>query len=198
LLIVFLQSERSSIVKRWVELTLETYTQDQAGFLAEKAHEFLSPVERTITTEIATIYDGLLVAADPTNPKPSLTTLRSSLESILRIHAVQNFTPTQAVRFVFLSKQAIMEQQASVIFSDPANSAEWCRLAQWIDALALQAFDVYMEQREKILTLRVKEITDQTARLLERTSSLYKALDSTEPLPHPKKSLRYSREEGWR
>jgi hypothetical protein len=64
----------------------------------------------------------------------------------VRIRAVQNFTPSQAIGFVFDLKGLIRAMAPA----DRQASKEMVVIESRIDALALLAFDLYMSCREKI------------------------------------------------
>ena len=79
-----------------------------------------------------------------------------SLDNILRIKAVQELSPGQAVSFIFLLKQAITEELGREI--EKSRLGQWFEFEARIDKLASMAFDIYMQCREKIHQLRIKEI----------------------------------------
>jgi len=89
---------------------------------------------------------------------------------------VQDFSPSQAIGFIFLLKKAIREVLESGIRGKPVLE-EWMEFQSRIDQLALLAFDVYMECREKICEIRVNEAKaerEMAFRLLERMSFMKK------------------------
>lgn len=63
-----------------------------------------------------------------------------ALDAIIRIRAVQDLTPSQAVEFLFLLKPIMREL---------APEQDQVRLADRIDRLALMAFDKYMQCRRR-------------------------------------------------
>jgi hypothetical protein len=90
-----------------------------------------------------------------------------ALEAIIRIRAVQDFSPAEAVGFVFLLKRAVREVlEGASSGSLPANMQS--ELEARIDALALSAFEIYTRCREQLFEIRVREAQRRTAALLER------------------------------
>ena len=83
--------------------------------------------------------------------------LCSHLEEIIKIRAVQEFTPAKAVSFVFLLKDAIRAQLGDDA-KDPRAREELRAIDTRVDQLALFAFDVYVMCREKVFSLRLNEI----------------------------------------
>jgi hypothetical protein len=93
----------------------------------------------------------------------------SYLNDIIRIKAVQDFTPSQAVSFLPLLKKVVRDELGSDI-QRQHFSEELAAFESQIDNLALLSFDIYMKCREKIFELRVNEIKTMTFRLLKRAN----------------------------
>ena len=90
----------------------------------------------------------------------------SHLDQVIRIRAVQDFSPAQAVGFIFLLKKAVREQLEKDI-REKRLSEEISLFESKIDELALLSFDIYMKCREKIYEIRVNEVKNRTCRLME-------------------------------
>lgn len=156
-----LLSEKGSAIKdRWLRLILETYPADAQRFLKKQKDPFANPVRHTLTKEIENIYRELLHGIDRERVSPFL-------DEIIRIRAVQNFSPSQAMAFIFLLKKAIREALKKEI-REHRLSDELLVFDSRIDELALIAFDIYMKRREKIYELKAKEARNQVSRLLQR------------------------------
>ena len=155
-----LSEKRARIVKRWLDLTLETYPEDTQRFLKKRKDRFANPVGATLSEEIKKLYDGFMQGAGVERMSPIL-------ESIIKIRAVQDFTPSQAVAFVFLLK-GIIRAELDHEIQDSLSAKEWFDFEAGIDALALLAFDVYGKCREDIFHIRTNEVRNQYARLLQR------------------------------
>lgn len=160
-----LKDRKDAVLERWLRLILATYPADTAAFLRREKDQFLNPVGHTISTEIENILDGLLEGA-------SGDRLSSSLDNVIKLRAVQEFPPSQAVDFVFLLKRSVrdeLEAGGRGGFSD----AELLEFEHRIDRVALLAFDKYMERRERIHELRLSEVKARSERLLERMNQIY-------------------------
>jgi hypothetical protein len=141
---------RAAIVQRWRELVLETYPPDASRFFQGEQDPFANPVGAAISQALAGLYDELRLGA----PAERLSPL---LDDIIRIRAVQDFSPSQAVGFVFLLKAALREQLAGEKQDQPLLRQELAEFDSRIDALALLAFDIYQQCREQIFDIRVRE-----------------------------------------
>ena len=90
------------------------------------------------------------------------------LDAIVRIRAVQEFSASQAVSFIFLLKQAVREALAPELAGSALTDAILAFESR-IDAVAGRCFDLYMGAREKY-QIRANEIRRQTHFLLERVA----------------------------
>lgn len=159
-----LLQKRPAILERWLDLLLETYPGEGSNFLKKEKGRFVNPVGHTITREMELLYDELLLGWDPEK-------IACYLDKIVRIRAVQEFSPSKAIAFVFKLKKVIKEELEEEIRE--AGILE--KLADFearIDDLALLGFDIYMECREKIFELRANEVRDRAYMLLKRANMI--------------------------
>jgi hypothetical protein len=154
---------QSTILKRWFDLILETYPADTAALMRKDRNQFTNPVGSTIWQEIEVLYKGLLEGKNSEG-------FSASLNSILKIRSVQDFSPSNAVGFMFLLKKAMEETLKREIREEPIRE-EWLKFLSRIDELALRAFDIYMDCREKICEIRInqaKSEKEMAFRMMER------------------------------
>ena len=154
---------RRAILERWLELILRTYPSDVAALLKKDGDPFTNPVGSTISLEIESLFSGLCEGCDPRK-------VSGSLASILKIRSVQDFSPSKAVEFVFLLKKAVNEILKGEIEKEGAVE-EWQTIQSRIDDMALQAFDIYVDCREKVCEIRVNQARaekDMAFRMMER------------------------------
>jgi hypothetical protein len=139
----------TAILRRWFDLILETYPADTANMMRKEKNQFTNPVGSTISHEIEILFKKLCEGIQDEK-------CQASLDSILKIRSVQDFSPSQAVGFVFLLKRAVGETLKNEICKESVMD-EWLKFQSRIDSLALQAFDAYMDCREKICEIRVNQ-----------------------------------------
>ena len=152
-----LSRRKSALLERWFDIVLETYPSESSGFLKNKKRQFANPVGYTISQGLEDLLDELLQEREMDIEKVS-----SVLDSIIRIRAVQDVTPSQALAFVFRLKKVLREEGGT------APSGEIEALESRIDALALISFDLFMKCREKIYDLKANELRNMTFRLLQK------------------------------
>ena len=160
-----LKQKTSPIRKRWVELIIGTYPADSQRFFREQKDRFANPVGTILSREVEGRYHELLHGMDPEK-------VNSSLDEIVRIRAVQDFSPARAMSFVFLLKKVLREELDQEIKQSPAAYEELLTLESRLDEMALRGFDLYVRCREKIYEIRAKEAKNQVSRLLQRAGLL--------------------------
>jgi hypothetical protein len=142
-----LRARSERIHRRWVREVLATYPERGRAFLGGTADEFANPVGHGIRESTRALLDLVLAQGDPAGA-------RASLHEILAIRAVQEFPPSRAVAFVPALK-AVVRAEISDAPADDRRAEELARLDEQVDALALAAFDVYVECRERVHEVRI-------------------------------------------
>lgn len=161
-----LVKEKTAIVNRWFNLVINTYPTDTQKFLATKSNPFSNPVRANLLAGLDGIYEALI-----TN-KLETPEVLEHLDTVIRIRAIQDFSPANALVFVFFLKNAVREFSAKKIH-EYSVFEELLTLESRIDKLALLAFNVYMQCRERIFEVRIAEIKRQNSRLIERACQKY-------------------------
>ena len=154
-----LSDKRSNIIKKWRAVIIETYPGDTQRFLRKEKDQFANPVGFVIGKEIERLYDELITGGE-------IEKISACLDSIIRVRAVQDFKPSQAVSFVLQLKDVIRKVLQG---EAPLNglSGELQTLENRIDEIALLAFDIYSQCRQKIYEIRVNEVKNHLGKLLE-------------------------------
>ena len=151
-----LKGKKAAILRQWVTAVFDTYPGDTAAFLQSERDRFANPVGYAISINLEKILDGLLAG-------PDIQSLSPYLEDIIKIRAVQDFRPSQAVSFPLSLKKVIIDE----IKIEQVPAGDWIAFESKIDALALLAFDVYAGIQEKIHHIRRKEL-EKSERFLTR------------------------------
>jgi hypothetical protein len=144
-----LSQNQKPILERWFDLILETYPANTAAMMRKDKNQFTNPVGSTLSREIDVLFKNLRESSQDEK-------CQASLDSILKIRSVQDFSPSKAVGFIFLLKRAIGETLKNDIYKESVMD-EWMKFQSKIDDLALQAFDIYMDCREKVCEIRVNQ-----------------------------------------
>jgi len=157
-----LSDKRSSLIKKWREVIVDTYPSETQRFIRKEKDPFANPVGNIISKDVKTLYDELIKGED--DDKITLC-----LENIIRIRSIQDFKPSQAIGFVLQLKKLVREMLES---KAPINglSGELQAFENRIDDIALLAFDIYSQCRQKIYEIRVNEVKNQLGSLLKRAN----------------------------
>ena len=140
-----LEKKKSSIVKRWFEFVTDTYAPDAALFFKNQGDSFLNPVGGTTRSILEKLFEALLHKADADS-------IAVTMEPLIKIRAVQSFSPSQAVGFLFVLKTLIRKELKKEI--KKIDPEELVSIDARIDSLALIGFDVFVQCREKIYDLK--------------------------------------------
>lgn len=143
-----LTDKKKDIVALWIERTLDSYI--SPGFFKKATDPFANPVGSSITTGLTRLFDALLEGSGGEG-------YAGPLDQVVRIRAVQEFTPAQAIA-PFLELKWVIRQ---IFSSDKAAKpliASLDHLDCEIDRIALAAFDVYSGCREQVYQNRVDEL----------------------------------------
>lgn len=157
----YLQSERTALTQKWLEATMESYAKDTSSFFLHKRDRFHNPVGHSFSNGIEAIFTGLLNETDPDELQPAL-------DEIIRIRAIQSFSPAQAVSFIILLKSVLREECKSEM-KNHKFLRELLEFESRIDEVVLVAFNVYARCRERVSELRVNDIKRRVSGLLRRT-----------------------------
>jgi hypothetical protein len=168
---LLLSEKKQEISKTWFDLIVETYPQDTANFLKTQKNRFGNPVGYTISEGIEVVLEELSVGLEVERVSPFL-------DNIIRIRAIQDFTPSQAISFIFLLKKVLRKELAKEI-REQQLFEELLMIESKIDELANISFDIYMTCREKIYRLKANELRNQTSRILKQ-SNMFKEVEVEE------------------
>jgi hypothetical protein len=155
-----LATHKAVILKKWFDHVVNTYPPDTARFLKHQKDPFGNPVG-------AATHKGLDALLDTLASSTEASAVAAHFDPIIRIRAVQNFSPSQAVGFVFFLKGIVRETLGPKL-AEKGGADQMADLEMRIDRLALIAFDVYMRCREKIYELRANEARNRFFKAFER------------------------------
>lgn len=142
------RNHRKKIVRLWVEYTLSTYK--SSTFFGKEGDKFANPVGGNTREALDSLFVLLSKSADP-------KTFSEPLERIMQIRAIQEFAPSQAVSPI----HAVKHITRDVLAADKDRCHLVNELYDFefaVDMAVLAAFDIYMECRERLYSVRIAEI----------------------------------------
>lgn len=157
---------KSFIITKWFDVILDSYAAETAKFLRDKSKRFANPVGYTIYQGIESLFDEII------DDKSDAGRLSLFLDNIIRVRAIQDFSASQAVAFIFSFKDIIRQEIEDAKLSEQVSQKnllnEFRSLEAKIDSLALMSFDIYMQCREKLYEIKANEARNMTYRLLQQ------------------------------
>ena len=156
---VLLAPKKKAIVQKWIDQVLDSYGSPE--FFKTQKDRFANPIGSTISRGLQNLFVILVEERE-------LGEAAKPLEEIIKIRAVQEFSPSNAVFFVYLLKNIVREEM-----SKEQNREEVLGtlsvLDSRIDKVALMAFDFYMDCRERLHRIRVNEVLSGRSALTDGT-----------------------------
>jgi hypothetical protein len=170
-----LKKNRRIIIEKWFGMVLESYEAYAIKFLKKNQNQFGNPVGHAIQIGIEEIFDLLLLNSDSLEwPK--------SMEEIVKIRAVQDFSPSKAIEFPFLLKKVLSNTLAADIKKHNLFESQQ-NFEQKIDQMALSAFDMYMEAKKKLFQIKINEIKSGMYYTIQEHSAQFDGSDISNIVP---------------
>jgi hypothetical protein len=145
-LALFLEKRKSAIVSKWFDEVAASYAPDAGRLLKKQRDPFSNPVGMSFRDGLSGLFDQVVHGIDREGALPFL-------DPLIRIRAVQAFTPSQATSFIFSLKTLLRRNYGKEICDQQLQEA-LVEIENRIDTLGFLAFDLFMECREKIYQLK--------------------------------------------
>jgi hypothetical protein len=166
-----LRTKKGEILERCFERVAETYPEATSAFLMHEQDAFANPVGHSLRKGLAELLECLIEGADQ-------ETLEKSLEPVIRIRAVQEFCPSEALSFIGLLKETAWEGLESEGYDE--LSRDLADVGRRFDQAMLIAFDLYVDCRRRIDELRINEAKAEKERLLRLIKAMNRGSGRTE------------------
>ncbi len=132
---------RARILEQWLDRTLDCYAGETVAFLQREPDPFRNPVGQTLQQNLTVLLQELFNG-------PDLATVQPALAAMVRLRAVQELSPGQALGFLF---------QLRPILREALPLPQALALDAGIDQLVLLAFEEYLRCREQLAAIRLNE-----------------------------------------
>jgi hypothetical protein len=156
-----LLKHKKRLAGRWFDLLAASYPAETVRLLKKETNQFANPVGHTFFVAIGEIIDEFLGQNSP-------QALTSMLDKMIRIRAVQDFSPSSSLEFIFDLKTIAREILEEETAAGTVSGEELSGFDRKVDGLALLAFDVYARCRQDLFEVRMNELKNRTNRLLKR------------------------------
>jgi hypothetical protein len=155
-----IQSRKEAILRRWLDDALASYAKDAAAAFKKQKDRFANPVGASLREGTRGILDALTGGSGPEEAN-------QPLEEIVKVRAVQEFSPSEAVGFVFGLKAAVRAELGEEV-EDRRLAPQWAEFQGRVDRTALAAFDIFVKFRERVCDLRVAEVKRRVSWIVDQ------------------------------
>jgi len=169
-----LLQRKKVLLGKWFDLLAGTYPPETVRMLQKETDQFANPVGHTFRVALGDIIEEFL-------GENSAEAMWPLLDKVVRIRAIQDFSPSSSLAFIFGLKQIARRLLEDEVAAGEVSRQELTDLDDRVDGLALFAFDVYMRCRDNLFEVRMTEVKDRTSRLLKRAQIIAEVPDSKKP-----------------
>ncbi len=159
-----LSGRKKDILKKWQQEIFQIYPADSIRFLTSESDQFANPVGHSVREHTETLLSGIMsedeILAEKYTP---------ILDEMIRIRAVQDFSPSRALKYLYDLKKVISGQLDDAETSDNNTYCELVNLYKRIDDVIMIAFDIYSKCREKLFEIKVQTAKNQVSGILRRS-----------------------------
>lgn len=165
-LVNLIAKQRSTVISRWFDSAIHAYAADTAAFIQSQKDPFANPVGSQTRKSVEGLFDQLTGGMEA-------GAIHACLDPVMRIRAVQNFTPAQAIAFIFALKKILRDLLSQQLQRVDAIQ-QLLEIESRIDRIGLAGFDTFMACREKIYELKANETRNRTFKAFERAGLMKK------------------------
>lgn len=169
----YLSQHRDKIVNKWLDAAIATYPADTAHFLRRQKDRFANPVGATLSRELKNIFQELL-------RESSTEQLSQSVDAVVRVRAVQDFSPSQALQ-VFTVLKDVLRKKLDRPVRENGWQAEYRELEDRVDQLNLLAFDIYVKCKEQLWELKARQAQGRVSYLLRKYTGTEESCSQADP-----------------
>ncbi|MCK5741284.1 MAG: RsbRD N-terminal domain-containing protein [Chlorobi bacterium] len=159
----FLQKNKADLADKWLKMLTGQYSKDGSKFILGEKDQFANPMGFIYSEAIPQIFEAVV-------ERQSTKTYDEPLRRIIQVRAVQDFTPSQALSFIFDLKQLITKSYKA------DNEIDFCEMIgifQRIDAMAFSAFNIYCELKGRIWEIKANEVRKRNETMVMRLNEKY-------------------------
>ena len=159
-----LVEQQKEIAEKWIQAVSGTYPFSTVGFLRTKSDPFINPVGQRNKVAAESFVAALL--AD----EPDQEELSEVIDEFIKVRAIQNFCPEDAVGIILALKPIINEVLGDKLVRHIKEHGltEYRLLEGRIDAINLLAFGAYVRCREKVAEMRIDEFKRRHSQIIRQ------------------------------
>jgi len=156
---VLCRTEQEQILAKWNAAVFATYPLDTTGFARTREDRFRNPGGYAVRLALEETYKAV------SGQLSSEKLLRDSLAMFVKLRAVQNFTPVQAMGVMYLLKPLLRERILPACLQHGLLDA-YLEAESRLDTAALLACDMYVASKIQVFEERIGEVKRQHAQIV--------------------------------
>jgi hypothetical protein len=157
---------KDNILKKWQQTIIDSYPAGSGEFFLDNKNKFTNPVGFTIEKSLPAILDAI-IAGDLTDAA------KKSLDDIIRIRAVQEFEPAEALAFIASLRAIVLS-----VLAGETDFTAFLQTEKIFNAINDYGFNCYVRFREKIYDIKANEQLRTFEKMIERLNKKYEELTS--------------------
>lgn len=145
-----ISARRDAAIQKWTEAVFAMYPFETTGFIRTQRDQFANPVGHATRAAGEQIYDAV------TGRDVDMEKVHASVAALIRIRAVQDLKPEQAVGVLYLYKSVLRE----LLLADMLAAGDvqgFLDMGDRLDTLCLMAFNLYLADREQVYAEHVAQ-----------------------------------------
>ncbi|MCP4295716.1 MAG: hypothetical protein GY786_08935 [Proteobacteria bacterium] len=149
-----IQQEKPEILRDWYETVINSFPQKSRRIITLNEDRFANPMGYTL-------YEGMQQILETIVSRSSIVDLDEVLGKIIRVKAIQDKQPNDGLEFLFDLKN-IIRQYGNAFSENFTENRALFEIEDLIDSIILKAHLIFVESREKISELKVREVEKKT------------------------------------
>lgn len=150
-------SRKGAILEEWRRAVVATYAAETHAFLTSEKDPFCNPVGNVLRQTGDALFEIAVTGMERERAEEGLS-------DIVRLRAVQDFSPSRALSFVDAMRKAIRHELLPMVEKTGFNHL-LC-VESRLDEAMLVAVDLYVACKKQIEEIRIKEARAEKERLL--------------------------------
>ena len=159
-----LSDRKKEILKKWQQEIFQIYPADAIRFLTSETDQFNNPVGYSVREYSSSLFTEIMSENEISAEK-----ITPMLDEMIRIRAVQDYSPSDALKYLYDLKKVIAIEVKDTMEPDNNLYYELVTLYNKIDKVILIAFDIYSKCRDKLSEIKVQTAKNQVSGILRRS-----------------------------
>ncbi len=156
--------QKQSIITQWRQSIIGSYPAESGSYLLENKNKFANPIGFTLANSLPVIVDAVIDGCLSADAK-------KSLDDIIKIRAVQEFKPSEAIGFVASLRAIVLSE-----ISDEANLSDFLHTEKIFNEINDYTINTYVCFKEKIYDIKANEQLRTFEKMVERLNKKYEEL----------------------